>query len=355
MVSVSGGGAVGTATYEESVKISAIPAKPGFQAFTAGAYSADGIKTTQAGSHPYLATSAIFANTFVNAKGAVVPVGDPRTIDVDLPAGFLGNPVASPTCPEGVEDIKCPLPSQIGLAQPVLASFGETGNPVPVHNVLAPVGYPGKFTFEALNLFKINALGILRSDEDYGISVTSFNTPQVIDALYGVFFTFWGAPEDPSHNAQRCTVVEPASGCGAGSPENTAFLTMPTDCALETEQLPFATLKLDTWQSLGEFSEATIPVPVTTGCDQLNFAGKFDFQPVGEAKASTPTPFSTEIVVPSEGLTDPSTLTTPELKKVVAVLPEGLALDPSAADGLNACSKAQIGLLGTSFALPNPM
>jgi hypothetical protein len=52
-------------------------------------------------------------------------------------------------------------------------------------------------------------------------------------------------------------------------------------------------------------------------------------------------------------LTDPSKPGTSDLKKTVVTLPAGLDLNPSAAQGLQACSEAQVGYVGPG-AMPNP-
>ena len=89
-----------------------------------------------------------------------------------------------------------------------------------------------------------------------------------------------------------------------------------------------------------------------TGCENLHFDADFTFEPSATV-ADSPVAFRTDLSVPSEGLTDPSKLTTPEIRKTVVKLPEGEVLNASAADGLGACSEEQIGLKGTSFPGPN--
>ena len=48
-------------------------------------------------------------------------------------------------------------------------------------------------------------------------------------------------------------------------------------------------------------------------------------------------------------------LATPELKRSVIKLPEGMSLNPSSANGLEGCSEAQIGYKGDGFPMPAPM
>jgi hypothetical protein len=343
LVNVSGGGAADPASYEERVTISSTPAKPGASVFSAASYDADGAANAQAGSHPYIGTSAVFANTVRTAKGQLVPAGDPRTIAVDLPPGFLGNPVATPRCKEGSEDLDCPLDTQVGVAAPVITNFGANATPVAVHNVAAPIGYPAKFTFSVSGVEQINVVARVRSDEDYGVTAESPNTPQIAP-VYGAFFTLWGAPADLSHDGQRCTAISNSSGCAASDAENTAFITQPSDCSLQADRAPFAQLNFDTWLTQGEFEHQKFGVPPVTGCEQLKFEADFTFEPSSTASDS-PVAFQTRLSVPSEGLTSPEKLATPPIKRTVVKLPQGVVLNASAADGLGACSEEQIGLL----------
>ncbi len=350
LVTVVGGGAANPATYEEPVTVSATPAKTGVQVFTAGTYNADGSLSTQAGSHPYSGSSAVFANTIVAPGGKLVPAGDPKTIAVSLPPGFLGDPVATPRCQEGREDTECAIDTQVGVAKPIVNDFGSSGESDAIHSVAAPVGYPAKFTFTAA-VEQINVLASLRSDGDYGATVESPNTPQILP-VYGAFFTLWGAPGDPSHDGQRCERVSLRQGCGPSDIAHTAFITLPTDCALQAVQPPVVGLDFDTWQAAGFFDHQDFPAPAVTGCDQLHLNPGFAFRPEQHA-AAMPSAFGSDLLVPEEGLTNPDQLATPELRKAIITLPEGVSLNPSSADGLATCSSAQIGLRGTSFPEPN--
>ncbi len=351
IVSAEGGGAVLPASYEEPVTISETPAKPGVQVFTAATYNPDGTPATQAGSHPALGTSAVFANTIRSSLGDIVPAGDPKTIAVDLPPGYLGNPTATPRCPEGSKDKDCAINTQVGIVQPIISNFGGTSSPNPLHNVQAPIGYPAKFTFSVyVDAFQINAIASIRTDEDYGATITSPNTAQ-ISPVYGAFFSIWGNPGDPGHDDQRCVSVGTHIECGSGAGE-TAFLTVPEDCALQAADPPFVKVTFDTWLGIGVFDHQQFPAPAVTGCDQLHLNPNFTFTPEQHTAAS-PSSFSSDLKVPQERLIEPEGLATPELRTVVATLPAGVTLNPSSADGLQTCSSAQIGLRGTNFAEPN--
>ena len=230
--------------------VSSTPAKPGVEAFTAATYDADGTPTTQAGSHPFASIGAVFANTVLGAGGSIVPAGDPKTIAVDIPPGFLGNPTATPRCTEGLPDNECPVNTQVGVVQPVTGEFAAGSAPNAVHSTEAPVGYPAKFTFSVLGgVFQANLVASLRSDEDYGVTLTAPNIAQ-ISPIYGSFVSIWGTPAAPGHDSQRCVVVGTHEKCGPGAEEK-AFVTMASDCALQAAEPPFAKLAFDTWLTPG--------------------------------------------------------------------------------------------------------
>jgi hypothetical protein len=353
------GGGAGPAVGQLPLTVSATPAEPGIQTFTAGAYDSNGHLDTQAGDHPYSASTGIFVNTIRTSKGIIVPAGEFKDISVDLPPGFLGNPLAVPQCPESTLETECPFSTMVGLALPLL-HFGEElgsltgGGKAAVFNTEAPLGYPGKFRFNVRNVDPLSVVGTLRSESDYGLTAASLNTPQ-IRPVYGTFFTFWGTPADPSHNSARCTTELFTSRCGPPAPgAPVAFLTNATNCAEQAVSPPITRLRTTLWQVPDKTYVSDVGIPPVTGCDKLAFEGGFEFHPAG-TQADSPAAFTTGITVPSEGLTAPSKLTTPELKQTVIRMPRGVTLNASAANGLQACSEQQIGFLGGSFPMPNPM
>jgi len=353
------GGNAPTETAELPLTVSAVPAKPGVQSFAAGAFDDEGNFDTRAGGHPYSASAAIFANTIRSAKGFVVPAGEFKDITVELPTGFLGNPIAVPECPESTQTSVCPLNTMVAVVQPVIQSFGLKGIVEPVFNTEAPFGYPAKYRFEIVNAVALNVVGSLRSDGDYGLDAASLNTPQIAQ-VYGTFFTFWGEPAAASHDSSRCYGIELKNKCEASDAPNTALLSNATNCA---EQRSIAAsnggllptgLKTNTWQNPGEIFSGSIGIPPVAGCENLKFEADFTFEP-SETKSDSTASFRTSLTVPSDGLTDPSKLMTPEIKDTVVTLPKGVVLNASGADGLEACSLQQIGYKGGGFPMPNPM
>jgi hypothetical protein len=371
---VEGGGApIGGEGLNEGqleLRIGATPAPPGIQSFIAGAYDEEGLRHTAAGGHPYTASTGIFLNTKRSGRGELIPSGEAKDIIVDLPPGFLGNPIAVPQCPESTEELRCPLSTMVGIAKPVVGGiaqngasggFGSSGFKSEVYNTEAPYGFPGKFRFNVGAKVPLNVVGSLRSDSDYGLTAASLNTPQLA-TLYGTFFTFWGAPADSSHDASRCHENTDLRGpetpgpieCEPGSPNPIAFLTNATNCAEQAANPPVTLIRATLWQNPNEVISGSAAIPPVTGCDQLKFDASFAFTP-SDSKSDSPASFRTSLTVPSEGLTNPTKLTTPEIKDTVVQLPAGVVLNPAGADGLEACSMQQIGYRGGDFPMPNPM
>ncbi|HEY7961100.1 MAG TPA: hypothetical protein VID29_04175, partial [Solirubrobacteraceae bacterium] len=102
-------------------------------------------------------------------------------------------------------------------------------------------------------------------------------------------------------------------------------------------------LRADSWQSPGSFVTAAVSSPPTTGCERLSFKPTITVQPEATT-ADSPAGLAVDLKVPQDGLETPEGLTAANLKKAVITLPAGVSVNPSAADGLQACSPAQIGL-----------
>jgi len=364
-VAASGGGVTTPDVYGVPIVVSSRPASRGVAAFWAGAFDAQGQPVVQAGAHPDSASAAFWLNTVLAPDGVrIVPAGALRTADVGLPPGFVGDPMASQRrCPQealasGVGN-ESPLCTQAGsgvgtlsvaFQSWALAGFG--GVPNALFNDVPPPGFPAEFTANVINLGQVSVLGSLRSDEDFGITVGGLNLPTTWK-VFGSLTRLEGFP---------------ASALGK------AFLRNPTDCSLQSAEQaagtgPLATVSMNSWENpdpnaIEDESEAR--QPVVTGCRALTEAwvgngpepqqerATFSFQPESQ-QASSGTAATARLHIPQRGLTDPNRLGSSDLKKTVVTLPPGLTLNPSAANGLESCSEAQVGYLGSGFPMPNPI
>jgi hypothetical protein len=355
-VEVSGGGVPQPATFQLPIVVSADPAPFGLAAVWAGSFEADGSPSVQAGGHPHSSAAYFMATTVRAASGEVTPAGDARDEVFDLPPGFVGNPLATKRCPQstlvepaGGSEL-CNSEMSVGTLVPFLSSLtqGLEFPEAPLLNDVPPRGYAAEFSTK-LGYPLQSVLATVNSEEDFGIRLHAFNNANVLK-IFGAFTAFEGVP---------------AKGNGQ------ALLTNPVNCAETAERTPVVVGRADTYQHVGQFSEPTvIAQPAVVGCDKLKFGGvtpqtpngqvAFSFRPTDSqggqvSRGSSPVGATAHLRIDQGGLTDPDGLVTPELKRSVIRLPEGLNLNPSSANGLEGCSEAQIGYRGGGFPMPNPM
>jgi uncharacterized repeat protein (TIGR01451 family) len=379
---VSGGGSA-PATTVDPTTITATTPGFGVDAFD-GQVTADaeGNPYTQAGGHPYAASTTILFNTLTNSnpfQGDTWPVEQAKDVFVDLPPGFLGDPTVTGTATCTQVQLAnsefseprplCPPGSQVGVTTVFTSGGVVIGNPLPVFNVVPPVGVPARFGFNvAGSVVTLDAA--IRSGTDYGATGKVRNVSEGL-AITGTTLTLWGVPADPSHDLERACPDEAAPWSGGPSCTTEAprrpFLRNPTSCTPAGVGLP-TTLRVDSWFHPGVFQTASftshsppgypsVPgewgAPVgTTGCGHVPFHPSFSATP-DEVRIGAPTGFSFDLTLPQSE--DPDAIGTADLKKSIVTLPEGVTLNPAAAGGLGSCSSAQIGLLGTEFPLPNPI
>ena len=262
---------------------------------------------------------------------------------------------------EGGEENLCPASSALGVAsvtifEPVhleLVTF-----PVPLFNLVPAKGEPARFGFEIASA-PVTLDASVRTGSDYGVSVSVSNISQLASFISSTV-SFWGVPGDKSHDSARgwsCLVSghwtnEAGRGlpCVGSSDSHPApFLTLPSSCAL-----PFATsVEGVSWSSPGKpaqvlpRAEYSLRDPFDralgmSGCNKLAFAPRLEVQP-DLAAASTPTGLSVHVRVPQEVSLGANGLASSSIKDTTVTLPEGVSVSPSGADGLEACSEAQIG------------
>ncbi|HET7444452.1 MAG TPA: hypothetical protein VFJ57_07320, partial [Solirubrobacterales bacterium] len=305
------------------------------------ALDSEGRPATQAGSHPDSFTVEFELNQEGNGH---TEGGEMRDVIVDLPPGFIGNPEAMQTCSrqqfEG-NTPRCPGASQVGVARAVVFGLGEAINPI--YNVEPPPGVPAQLGFSVFNWTPVQNASV-RTDDGYGISVATPNLPVEISA---VDVTVWGTPADEAHDPERvCADGAGASvfGCPADVPEE-AFLTMPTSCG------PFEmTVKADSKQNPDVYVPETVPLTGTSGtpepivgCESVPFEPTVFTTPT-VSSADSPSGLGFELTLPNDGLVDPEiehSETEPE--KTEVTLPPGITVNPSAANGLGVCTRAQYG------------
>jgi hypothetical protein len=332
---------------------------------------------TQAGGHPYEASTAVVFNSVDDDNlfiGTLWPVEATKDVLVDLPPGFVGNPTVVDQCTgsELANSVSftahplCPPTSQVGTTfvyTNTLGSGSSRYGPVPVFSMEPPPGVPARFGFNVAGTV-VTLDAELRSAGDYGLSVNARGIPEGL-AIQGTQLTLWGVPSDPSHDAERACPgdIAPAIGgptCASGAPLK-PFLRNPTMCTADGVGLP-TTAHIDSWAHPGVFTSATFESHLPpaypsapgdwgrpqgpTGCDRVPFDPRLAGTPAAGARAGEPSGFSFDLTLPQDD--NPNGVGESDLKKTVVTLPEGVRVNPSSADGLEGCSSAQIALHSTA-------
>jgi hypothetical protein len=358
-VKVQGGGAeAASVTSHNQVSEEEVPA--GFEEFHAELTGADGRPTTGSDSHPYQYTTSLAVNTAPTPPGSANPLplgpaqGDLKEIEVALPPGLIGNPTATARCSaqqfntigaalreEGEESLfpnECPDGSAVGLVI-VQQLEGEAGIvKAPLYNLIPPRGMPAQFGFEP-------ALGVpvyidtkLRSDGDYGITAFLHNVTEA-QRVTAARVTIWGTPADPSHDRLRGHCLEAGGGsCPADATEH-PFLRLPSSCDSPLQ----TTMSFDTWLHPGAFVSAAFDELAPVGCDLPDFSPSIESKPTTNV-ADSPTGLHFDLHLPQKEHETTEGLGEADLRDVSVTLPPGLVANPAQADGLAACSPAQVGL-----------
>jgi hypothetical protein len=352
---ISGGGAPPATVSTQTTISPAIPAfdfLPGANGFGASATDPDGSASSQAGSHPQQITLHFnFPTAPIAGSTHSVPgiAGTLRELKLDLPAGLVVNPAATPVrCTEAqLENGPCPDASQVGIVDvPEVGAGSISPNPVGLFNVVPPPGVAAEFGFQTANTTFHVAGGVRPGGEPGGYTLTS-STPNALAILpiADAAVELWGSPSDPSHNTSRgqCAQAEGPTACPV-TPTAAPFLSMPTSC---TGQVT-AVVHADQWEDLGDFHDRSAtfadvngnPTAVT-GCNRLGFAPTLQARPT-TSQGDSPSGLSADLHIPQTNSLE--SLATAHLRKAVVTLPAGLTLNPSSANGLEACSSAQIGI-----------
>jgi hypothetical protein len=359
-----------SASTVEPTTISSAPPTFGVAAFDGTVLDAAGAPFRQAGGHPYAATVSLDFNTVTNPaplKGRLWPVEPVKDVLVDLPPGLVGDPTAADTCTAdelaagGLQaKVECPPSSQVGVALVRVNAVNARSvlGPVPVFDMVPPPDVPARFGFNVSGTV-VTLDGALRSDGDYGLSVRVRDVPQGL-AIAGTTLTFWGAPADPSHDPERACSGEVAPWQGGRACQNggarKAFLRNPTSCTPEAVGLP-VDLALDSWTRPGAFAHAQFVSHLpngypwapadwgrqagTTGCDAVPFSPGLAVTPASGA-AGAPSGFTFELTLPQSDSPEP--IGQADVRRAVVTLPDGLRVNPAAADGLAGCSASQVAL-----------
>ena len=295
----------------------------GPQDFAVGVYGGQLGADTLAGDHPSSVSVKIDATTKLNPQGGGEPVQEPRSEIVDLPLGFVGNPLAAAQCPESTvygrgQPRECPAASQVGII--AIANHLEQQE-YRIYNMVPEPGYPATFAFEIAETVVLMPVRVLPSAQGYELSVGVPAIPRSkVVKITGLTLTFFGDPGEQN-----------------GSGSQTELFTNPVDCGASPLK---ARLEMDSWVDPQDWvpAETTVyeadALHAVTGCEALQFNPTLEASM--EGGADSPAALNMQLQVPQAADAE-SIPTTPYLRNLELQLPEGVSLSPSAAEGLRGC------------------
>ena len=373
--SLSGEELFARASVERAITVGDQATPFGLERYELTPEEADGSVDVQAGSHPFQLTTTLDLNEALTPEGEGQALLEPsapalaRNLNFELPPGLLGDPQAVAQCSDadfssiGENDVNsCPADSAIGVAlvtlnlpNPPLGVFTEA---VPVFNLVPAPGEPARFGLEDTKVPIILDTSV-RTDGDYGVNVSIKNTTELAQLLSSQV-VLWGEPQSPAHDGSRgwaCIRGKEVNGETCTPPDQrtgTPFLTLPTAClgGLDTRMNGQAWSGALTETGYAFQNALGEPLASLEGCATVPFDPSIAVQPVGEdegqagaasvSSASTPTGLNVDVKLPAEadGLGESA------VRSTTVTLPAGVQLNPSAANGLQACSEAQIGYEG---------
>ena len=300
----------------------------------------DGTQDTQAGSHPYAMVTDFQLNMKAGRELAgwdspykLLTVGNVRDVIVDTPPGFVGDPNATEAkCtlaelehtggPGKEEEAFCAPGSEVGYLH-TESPVGYGNRSAPVYNMVPPHGVAAQLgaTFAIPKAF-IDA-GLLAGGQ-YPLQAESLGITGIVP-ISSVKTTLFGVVGGAEHRKP--------------------FLTLPTGCTGPLK----SSISVDSYQEPGHYvSKSYIthdaggePLPLT-GCSELTLPATITVAP-DVTDASSPSGLTVGIHVPQTAALNPDGLAESALRDTTVALPEGVAINPAGADGLEACSEGLAG------------
>ena len=323
--------------------------------------------STQAGGHPDIEVAFAVENRVLQKSESPCNCEDAKDADIHLPAGFIGNPHATPQCTvaEFSAD-ECPVDSQVGIVN-VLARTG-VGFELAVYNIVPPPEDAGLLGFKII-LFDAPQFTVLgaRTGGDYGLDADTtsiFHGSRPAGSAPGGPL---GGPADPSHDLLRIdprnspsakallylgalcdangvasttdpkTVVKPCIQELPGPPQPptarcTPFLQNPTTCDTALESYARRPLlrrrqrpRRDPWPSR--------PAATSSASTRASTRSR------RRAETDSPSGIDVDLTVPQQ--LSPTLPSPTELRGATVTLPEGFSINPNAADGKTACQDTE--------------
>ena len=362
-VSVAGGDAPSPLPTTQPVHVSPDPVTFGLEYFSMTAEEEGGGEAAAAGSHPFQLTTTIVADSgpetgATRSSARVAQPALPRNLRFTLPAGLVGNVTRVPACPIAVflqqaqnspEKLanECPDETAIGVSSVTVRSDNLKGLvrlAVPVFNLPPGRGEPARFGLMVAGDPVVIDTSV-DPEDSYRITAEVHNISQVVQFLASTT-TLWGVPGSPAHDASRgwnCSYIGASliPGVCPEHPEDAQIplLRLPVSCAaplgfdagFEPWNVPVGSL----------IARSSFQSPALGACNQVPFDPQIS-DALTSKLASNPSGLDLGIQMPNSGLENPApgAISEAQFKRAEVSFPRGVTVNPSAAEGLAVCSKA---------------
>jgi hypothetical protein len=292
---------------------------------------------TQSSGHPNFGITEFKLDTFPPASGVEgFPTSFVKDIIVDTPEGLSVNPEAVPQCDPAQLETEpptlCPNETIVGFNYLTVAAQSPSGGPpatcppagsclqarvkLPVWNLIPFQGVPSMVGF----LTKSGPTYIVGS-----LDPADQHVRFTISDIHG--------PSETSPPIIRSRLVF------NGRAGNGTYLTMPSNCAGPQISDLFVDSQGPPYEAEVTSDEASYPTPTgATGCDLVPFNPTIGVTaPNGAVDSPDPTTVNVDIPFQAGG----ENIANSYLKTATVTLPNGMGINPSAANGLEACTDDQ--------------
>jgi len=318
-----------------------------------------------AGAHPNFGFTQFIIK---NGPPGKTPVGELKTVRVDLPVGLSVNPGATPRCKLSTFQAGasgCPPESEVGVSQVTVSLLGTPSPPspgtteVPVYNVEPKPGEAARFGLELAGN-EVFLEGDVDWSGDYHEGFTIHVPAALPEALGGLLGLLPG---------QRGLILKNRLVFNGRAGDGT-FLTTPTTCfgpAYKDDWKPgelpggpsghiYSTfLRADSvadpdpnFPNGSSYFESPIPPKSETSgpgtspkdCNTIPYEPELEVGP-GTTSVNSPAAATVDVKVPH--LKDEDGQDSSHTRSATVALPQGMGLNPSAASGLKTCTDEQFG------------
>jgi hypothetical protein len=288
----------------------------------------------QAAGHPQVGFTQFIVK---NGPPGQSPVGDVKTVRVDLPVGLSVNPQATPQCPQSTFETSpgtCPVGSNVGTSNVTASLLGIPLPPVSavVFNIDPPNGEPARFGFNLVGN-NIYLRADVAWDSDYHEGFTIAVPPSPLGGLIlKNRLVFDGRAGDGTFITTPSTCLDPSQ-----APFQHVYSTYLLASSVAEEANPNYHFPADAQPPF----ESSLPGDTPIGCDKVDLDGSSVGVDPNTAQTDSPAGALVNVDVPH--ITGGGNVAKSNVKDATVTLPPGMGLNPASANGLEACTDAQFG------------